>query len=310
MPEQSTEAMLRLLPLFLSVAEHGSFTRAAASLGVSTSAVSQAIRALEAAVGTPLLHRTTRSVSVTDAGQRLIAGAAPGLKQAIEAIESVASTSGEVVGALRLNVPSISVEPVLGPVLAVFLQKHPRVRVDVWVEDKLVDIAGARFDAGLRLSEVVERDMVSVRLTPAFRFVVVGSPRYLAARGRPTHPRQLSGHALIGYRSPTTGATYRWELERGRQAFEVPIDARVFTNSDAMMVTLARRGVGLAYVAETSVLRLLAKGQLEVVLEQWAPEVPGQFLYFPSRSQVSAPLRAFIDCARAVLGEVRAARSP
>ncbi|MBL8933645.1 MAG: LysR family transcriptional regulator [Archangium sp.] len=310
MAAQSTEASLRVLPLFLAVAEHRSFTRAAAALGLSTSAVSQAIRALEATVGTPLLHRTTRSVSVTEAGQRLIAGAAPGLKQAIEAIESVASTSGEVVGTLRLNVPSISVEPVLGPVLAVFLRRHPRVQVDVWVEDKLVDITAARFDAGLRLSEVVARDMVSVRLTPAFRFVVVGSPRYLAARGRPAHPRELSAHTLIGYRSPTTGATYRWEFERGRQAVEVPVEASLFTNSDAMMVTLARRGVGLAYVVETSVLPLLAKGQLEVVLERWAPEVPGQFLYFPSRAQVSAPLRAFIDCARDVLGAVTATRSP
>jgi DNA-binding transcriptional LysR family regulator len=292
---------LHLLPAFLAVAEHQNFTKAAAALGISTSAVSQAVRALEAHVGVALLLRTTRSVSVTEAGQRLVTSAAPALKHAVEALASVASSAHEVVGRLRLNVPTIVVETVVGPVLPVFVARHPRATVDVWVEDRLVDIVAEGFDAGVRLSEAMEKDMVSVRLTEPFRFVVVGSPAYLRRRGTPSHPRQLMEHTLIGYRSPTTGAPYRWELERGRTEFEVPVDGPVWTNHDGVMIELAARGVGLAYVAETSARRFLDDGQLEVVLEAWAPRVPGSFLYLPSRAQASPTLRAFIDCAKEVL---------
>jgi DNA-binding transcriptional LysR family regulator len=296
---------VHLLPTFLAVAEHRSFTRAASALGVSTSAVSQAVRALEAHVGVPLLLRTTRSVSVTQAGQRLVESAGPALRGAVEALSSVGASSGEVVGHLRLNVPAIVVETVVGHLVTAFAAKHPRAKVDVWVEDRLVDIVAERFDAGVRLSEAMEKDMVSVRLTEPFRFVVVGSPSYLAARGRPSHPRQLPSHTLIGYRSPTTGAPYRWELERGRTAWEVPVDGPVWTNHDGVMLELAARGLGLAYVAETSAQRFVEAGALEVVLDDWAPQVPGSFLYFPSRAQASPTLRAFIDCAKAEREAVR-----
>jgi DNA-binding transcriptional LysR family regulator len=290
-----------LLPPLLAVAEQRSFTRAAAVLGVSTSAVSQAIRALEAKVGVALVARTTRSVSLTEAGQRVVMRAAPALKEASEAVSSAAASSGEVIGTLRLNVPTIAVETVLGPVLPKFLARHPRVRVDVWVEDRLVDIVAERFDAGLQLSEAVERDMVTVRLTSPFRFVVVGSPSYLDARGRPRHPSELNRHTLIGYRSPTTGAPYRWELERNGKEVEVPVDGPIFTNHDAMMIDLAVRGVGLAYVVESSAHRFIEARALEVVLGSWAPQVPGHFLYFPSRAQASVTLRAFIAVAQQVL---------
>ena len=292
---------LHLLPPFLAVAEHRSFTRAASSLGLSTSAVSQAVRALEAHVGVPLLLRTTRSVSVTEAGQRLVTVAAPALRTATEALSSASAAPGELLGQLRLNVPAIAVETVVGPLVTAFLARHPRVKVGVWVEDRLVDIVAERFDAGVRLSEAMEQDMVSVRLTEPFRFVVVGSPAYLAARGRPSHPRQLAAHTLIGYRSPTTGAPYRWELERGARQYEVPVDGPVWTNHDAVLLELAARGVGLAYVAETSAQRLFARGALEVVLDAWAPWVPGAFLYFPSRTQASPTLKAFLTCARDAL---------
>ncbi|MDX2009618.1 MAG: LysR family transcriptional regulator [Myxococcaceae bacterium] len=289
---------VHLLPTFLAVAEHRSFTRAASALALSTSAVSQAVRALEAHVGVPLLHRTTRSVSVTEAGQRLAEAAAPALRDAVEALSSAAAAAGEVLGQLRLNVPAIVVETVVGPLVTAFLARHPRAKVDVWVDDRLVDIVAERFDAGVRLSEAMEKDMVSVRLSEPFRFVVVGSPGYLDARGRPSHPRQLGQHTLIGYRSPTTGAPYRWELERGAREWEVPVDGPVWTNHDGVMLELASRGVGLAYVAEPSARRLLEVGALEVVLDAWAPRVPGSFLYFPSRAQASPTLRAFIACAK------------
>jgi DNA-binding transcriptional LysR family regulator len=289
---------LQHLPAFLAVAEHKSFTRAAAALGVSTSALSQAVRALEAQVGQALLARTTRSVSVTEAGQRLLEAAGPPMRQAASAVEAASASPGALIGTLRLAVPGISVEPVVGPMLATFTGRHPGMRLEVTVENRLTDIVAEGIDAGIRLVERVQRDMVAVRLTEAFRFVVVGSPSYFRAHPRPRHPRELERHALVGYRSPTTGALLPWELERMGRVWRVPITGPLLiTNHDGLLVEAALQGLGLSYVAESSAAALLRAKKLELVLEDWATQVPGYFLYFPSRSRTSPALRAFIECA-------------
>jgi DNA-binding transcriptional LysR family regulator len=269
--------------------------------------VSQAIRALERRVGQPLLMRTTRSVSLTDAGESLLRDAAPALAQAVSAIEQVAS-AGRPAGRLRLSIPWIAVRPVLAQVMPAFLAAVPDATLEVSVEDRLVDIVAARFDAGIRLDEVVERDMVAIRLTPAFRFVVVGSPAYFAAHGRPRRPEDLARHSCLAYVSPTTGASYQWELEAGRREWRVPVTGRVTTSSSEVLVVGALGGVGLAYVAETTVAAELEKGSLEAVLTRFAPTVAGLFLYFPSRTQRRPVLSAFVEVAKRTLSVGRPQR--
>jgi DNA-binding transcriptional LysR family regulator len=283
------------LPAFLAVAEHKSFSRAARALGVSASALSQAVRALEAQVGVPLLHRTTRSVSVTEKGEMLIARASPAMRQMQEALEAVATPKGELSGSLRLNVPGLALQ-VLSPVIEHFIRQHPRVHVEVIVENRLVNIVAERFDAGVRLIEATQRDMVATRISEPFRFVVVGSPAYLKRKGIPKHPSDLSTHELIGYRSPTTCALTPWDLEKRGRSWKVNTKGSLVTNHEGMLLDAALRGLGLSYVAELTAAEALARGRLYVVLADWAPEVPGLFLYYPSRKQSSANLRAFIDC--------------
>jgi DNA-binding transcriptional LysR family regulator len=289
------------LPAFLAVVEHGGFTRAARSLGVSPSAVSQAVRALEASVGAPLLLRTTRSVSATEVGEQLLRRAAPAVKQVGEALEAAATPRGELSGSLRLTVPAIALPHVVMPMVERFSARHPRVLVDLSVENRLVNIVTERFDAGVRLEEVLARDMVTTRLSGPFRFVVVASPEYLSARGTPRHPRELASHSLIGYRSPTNGALIPWDLERRGVVHKVPMHGPLCTNHEGVLLDAALRGLGMSYVAETTAADALGKGRLRVVLEAWAPEVPGFFLYYPSR-KTSANLRAFISAAASRVG--------
>lgn len=286
------------LPSFFAVAEQGSFSGAARALGLSTSAVSQGVRALERTIGAPLFFRTTRRVALTEAGERLRATAGPAARQLREALVAAATPPGTLSGSLRLTVPAVAVPTAIAPLVARFVERHPRVQVEISVDNRLVDLVAGRYDAGVRLLESTHKDMVAVRITDPFRFVVVGSPRYLRRRGVPTHPRMLEGHAIIGYRSPTTGAAVPWDLERRGRVFKVPPTGPVFTDDGGMLLEGARAGLGLAYVAETAAQAALARGQLKIVLEDWAPEVPGFFLYYPSRRQISANLRAFIDGAR------------
>ncbi|MGC3997990.1 MAG: LysR family transcriptional regulator [Anaeromyxobacter sp.] len=294
------------LQAFLAVARHRSFTAAARDLGVTRSAVSQAVQQLEAQLGVVLLTRTTRSVSVTDAGRRLVEGAAPSLGQLAAALTEVSARPGEAVGRLRLSVPRTAVPFVIDPVLPAFRERHPRVEVEVVVEERLVDLVGEGYDAGVRLSESIERDMVQVRLTGPFRFVVVGAPGYLASHGTPQTPQELLRHECITFRSQTTGARYAWELERGRRSWRVPVRGGVITNDHLVSVSLAAQGLGLAYAFEPAAAAHLRAGTLVPVLEPYAPVVPGYFLYFPSRSQRSAPLRLFIETAKELA--VRAVR--
>jgi DNA-binding transcriptional LysR family regulator len=286
------------LHVFLVVARLQSFRGAARELGVSSAAVSQSVRQLERQLGVVLLNRTTRSVAVTDAGRRLVEEAGPGLAQASSALQSASAQPGEVVGRLRLSVPRSAVPLLVAPVLPAFRARHPRVEVELVVEDRLVDIVAEGYDAGVRLSETIERDMVQVRLTDAFRFIIVGAPSYLASHGTPERPEDLLRHECINLRSQTTGSPYAWELERGRRTWRVPARGSVTTNDELTSARLAAEGLGLAYVFEPAVQEELRTGRLVPVLEAYAPTVPGFFLYFPSRAQRSGPLRLFIETAR------------
>jgi DNA-binding transcriptional LysR family regulator len=291
---------LSQLQVFLAVARLRSFTAAARELGVSTPAISQAVRQLEEQLHVPLLTRTTRSVAVTEAGQRLLEGAGPGLQQALSALTEVAAKPGETIGRLRLSVPRSAVAFVVEPVLPAFRERHPRIDVEIVVEDRFVDIVAEGYDAGIRLSEAIERDMVQVRLTEAFRFVVVGSPGYLAKNGAPGRPEDLLRHECITFRT-STGALYAWELERGRRNWRVPVRGGIVTNDNRLSASLAERGLGLAYAFGPSVEDRLRSKRLKIVLEEYAPTVPGFFLYFPSRAQRSPALRLFVETVKQMI---------
>jgi DNA-binding transcriptional LysR family regulator len=289
------------LQAFLAVARSRSFAGAARELGVSRSAVSQAVRQLEEQLRVVLLVRTTRSVSLTDAGRRLVEGAAPALAQTVATLTEVSAQHGEAVGRLRLSVPRVAIPFVLEPVLPTFRERHPRVEIEIVIEDRLVDIVAEGYDAGIRLSEIIDRDMVQVRLTAPCRFVVVGTPEYLARHGTPTRPEDLLRHDCITFRSTTTGALYAWELERGRRTWRVPVRGGLVMNDGIVCTSMAKLGLGLAYALESMVSDELSSGQLQRVLEPFAPTVPGYFIYFPSRAQRSTPLRLFVETAKELL---------
>ena len=286
------------LQAFLAVARLQSFSGAARELGVSRAAVSQAVRQLEEQLRVVLLVRTTRSVALTDAGRRLVESAGPALAQALSALTEVSAQPGEVVGRVRLTVMRAAVPFVIDPVLPEFRTRHPRIEVEVTIEDRLVDIVAEGYDAGVRLSEAIARDMVQVRLTDAFRFVIVGSPAYLARHGTPRRPEDLLRHECITFRSQTTGALYAWELERGKRTWRVPVRGGVSSNDARLNASLAEQGFGLTYAFEPLVAAQLREGKLVRVLDPYSPTVPGFFLCYPSRAQRSAPLRLFVEAAR------------
>jgi DNA-binding transcriptional LysR family regulator len=216
----------------------------------------------------------------------------------LAALTEVSAQPGETVGRVRLSVPRAAVPFLIEPVLPTFRARHPRIEVEIVIEDRFVDIVAEGFDAGVRLSEAIERDMVQVRLTDPFRFVVVGAPGYLEQRGTPERSEDLLRHECLTFRSPSTGALYAWELERGRRNWRVPVRGGVITSDVRLSNLLAERGMGLAYACEPLILAELQSGRLQLVLERYAPTVPGFFLYFPSVARRSAPLRLFVEAAR------------
>jgi DNA-binding transcriptional LysR family regulator len=289
---------LNALNAFLAVARRRSFTAAASELGISTSALSQSVRQLEERLGIALLTRTSRSVALTEAGRRLLETAGPAVDQAVDALKTASARPGEVTGRVRLTVPAMAVPVVITPLLPKLLARHPKLEVEVNVDDRLVDIVSEGFDAGIRLTESIERDMVQVRLSGTRRFIVVGAPAYLERRGTPQKPKDLLGHDCISARLGSTGALYQWELERGKQSWRIPVRGPIVTNDGHLMREMAEAGVGLVYHFEPLLEDSLRRGTLRVVLEPYAASVPGLFLYFPSRAQVSPALRAFVDVAR------------
>lgn len=289
------------LQVFLAVARHLSFSAAARDLGVSRSAVSQSVCQLEKHLRVVLVSRTTRSVSLTDAGRRLVEGTAPALAQAAMTLTEVSAEPGEPGGRLRLSVPRVAVPFAIEHVLPTFRLRYPRIQVELIAEDRLVDIVAEGFDAGIRDGEIVERDMVRVRLTNALRYIVVATPEYLKRKGTPQRPEDLLEHECIVFCSPTTGAAYAWEFERGRKKWRVRVDGRAVSNDGLLNTSLAKLGLGLAYIVEHHVLDDLQCGRLQAVLEPYAPTTPGYFLYFPSRTQQSRPLQLFVETAKELL---------
>lgn len=289
---------LNALRSFIAVARRRSFAAAARHLGVSTSALSQSVRQLEERLGVTLLTRTTRTVALTDVGQRLLENAGAAVDQALESLKTVSAQPGEVTGRVRLSVPTAAVTLVVARLLPRFIERYPKVEVEVQVENRFVNIVAEGLDAGIRLSEAIERDMVQVRLTDPGRFVVAGAPSYLARRGTPERPQDLLQHDCLCIRASPSGARYAWELERGRKTWRVPVRGSVTTNDSELMRLLAVAGVGLLYAFEPQIADELRRGGLRLVLEPYAAAVPGFFLYFPSRARVSPALRAFVDVAR------------
>jgi DNA-binding transcriptional LysR family regulator len=286
------------LRAFAAVVRHGTFTRAAAHLGLSPSALSQTVRNLEERLSTRLLNRTTRSVAPTEAGQRLAERLLPVLDD-LDAVMSAAAPDGAPSGRLRINAHRFAALHIVAPLVGAFLARFPKVALDLVVEDALVDIVAQGYDAGIRLGERLEKDMIAVPLGGDLSSAVVASPGYLAAHGVPRHPRDLARHLCIGMRWPSTGGPYRWEFERGREELRIPVAGPFVCDEPEVRLRAAADGLGLAYVFEHEAAPFLASGQLLRVLEDWTPPFPGCFLYYPSRRHMAPALRAFIDFAKA-----------
>ncbi len=288
------------LAVFVAVAEAKNFRVAGERLGVSASAVSQALRKLEERVGVTLVLRTTRSVSLSEAGERLYAAVRPALADVEAAVTAVGALSDEPRGTIRLLIGT-TVDPVLRRLpLADFLAAHPHVRLDVVVSDAAVDIVAAGFDAGIQLGEVIDRDMVAVPVTGDIRMTVVGSPAYLVRRGTPRHPRDLVEHECLNWHPVPEAPAYRWEFtERGPDGpgREVAVAApgRVLSTDSAVNIRLARDGLGLTIVYEDQVRDAVARGELVPVLEAFCEPFAGYYLYYPQRRHASPALRAFIE---------------
>ena len=279
---------------FLKVAEHRSFRKAAADLGVTPSAISQAIRTLEARVGAALFMRTTRSVGLTEAGERFLARAKPAFEELVSASEAARELGNKPAGLLRLSVPRAVVPILLEPLIASFCEAYPEVELEISANEELIDIAAEGFDAGIRLGQFVAPDMVVVRLTQPFPFVVVGSPAYLRRRKQPTRIDDLSGHACIRLRR-TNGALAPWSFVDGNKRIEAIVAGPLITKDYPTMLGAALEGVGLAQLPEPVVAAAVKSGKLVRLLKSSEPTIPGVFLYYPSRHQMMPKLRAFID---------------
>lgn len=285
------------LSAFVAVATHRSFTRAAAALGLSASALSHTVRGLEERLDLRLLNRTTRSVAPTEAGERLLERLRPALRDIDDALEDANAFRDKPAGRLRLNVPHSAALLLLAPVMTRFIKAYPQMRLEITIEDRLVDIVAGGYDAGVRFGESVERDMVAVRIGPDLRLAVVGAPGYFQRHPKPRRPHDLHDHACIRFRLPS-GTLYRWEFERKGEPLEVEVGGPLTLSDQQLMVQAALDGAGLAMVLENHARAHLKARRLVRVLPDWCPPFPGYFLYYPSRRQVPAGLRAFIDMMR------------
>jgi len=283
---------------FLSVAKHRSFRRGAAELGVTPSAISQAIRALEARLGTTLFMRTTRSVGLTEAGERFLARAKPAFEELVAASEGARELGQRPAGLLRLTVPRAVVPILLEPLIASFCRAYPEVEVEIAASEELVDLASKGFDAGVRLGQFIAADMVAVRLAPPFHFVIVGSRAYLRRAGQPEHPDDLRHHACLRVRR-SNGALAPWSIKDKGTAIEIAVSGPFIANDFPTVLGAAVQDMGLAQVPEPITAQLVKTGKLVHVLERFAPTAPGVFLYYPGGRQMMPKLRAFIDHIRA-----------
>jgi len=291
-------AQLPALVAFANVARHGSFTRAAAESGVSASALSQSIRALEAQLNVRLFNRTTRRVALTEAGAQFLERVQPALAMLAAAYESLDEARGEATGTLRINLPRVASDLLVMPHLAEFTRRYPRVAVELALDEGLSDVVGEGFDAGIRLGERLARDMVAIPLSGPLRIVVAGSPAYFSRFPRPSTPDDLTRHDCLRYRFATSRGIYRWEFaqpDAPQRVFDVQTTGSFVTNDLRTMVQAAEQGVGLLHVIEDYVRPQLADGRLLRVLDDWALTFDGFSLYMPSRVQMPLKLRVFVD---------------
>lgn len=286
------------LAVFIAVAEEGSFTRAAAKLGLSQSALSYAVRMLEDRLGLRLISRTTRSLSLTDAGERLLNSLRPAFDHIDSEIAQLTALRDKPVGTIRITTFRHAARMVLWPALVKLLPEYPDISVEINVSEGLTDIVAGRFDAGIRLGEQVQKDMVAVRVSPDIRMAVVGSPSYFANRKIPETPRDLNDHNCVSYRQTTGGGLYAWEFEKDGVELEVKVNGPLVLNDNEMLETAALDGLGLAYTFESQISRHVAEGRLVRVLEDWCPPFSGYHLYYPSRRQHTRAFLLLVDALR------------
>ncbi|MBW8295268.1 LysR family transcriptional regulator [Sphingopyxis sp.] len=285
---------------FLRVAERRSFSAAASDLGVSPSAISQTIRGLEARVGAPLFMRTTRSVGLTQAGEMFFERAAPAYSGLAEAYEAARNLGNRPAGRLRINLMRGAIQPLFEPIIAGFCDTYPEIELEIYADDALSDLNAGGFDAGVRMGESLEADMIAVRLSGAFRFVAVAAPAYVERYGMPQRPEELRTHRCVRMRL-SSGAMLPWTFVDGNREFDVPVTGPVIVNDFAGIMVAVRSGIAMGMVAEPVVHEHIERGDLKLVLGDFAPSSAGLFLYYPSRKQVMPKLRAFIDYAREYL---------
>jgi DNA-binding transcriptional LysR family regulator len=287
------------LSAFVAVAEHRNFTKAAAQLGLSRSSLSQIIRSFEERLGVRLLQRTTRSVALTEVGERLLRDAEPALDGIDKAIESVNLFRDKPTGALRLSMPQLAASLIVRPVLARFLTKFPDIKLEIAVDETHSDIVTGRFDAGIRLGERIEKDMIAVRLLDQRSLLVVASPAYLKQKSLPESPQDLHAHDCVRLRSDWDGKIQPWTFDEQGRRFDVVVDGRLVVNDWNLIVSGVCEGIGIGYVPEPLVAPHIASGRLTPLLEKWSLQLSGVFLFYPSRRQMPGTLRGFIDFMRA-----------
>lgn len=277
------------------VAEKRNFRAAAEDLGLSTSAVSQAIKQLENRLGVTLLSRTTRSTGLTEAGEQFLAQALPALDQILTAMHNVGSLGQKPSGLLRLNIPRAIYRTSFPQLVESFTKKYPEVSVELFFDDAQADVAKGGFDAGIRGSEILDQDMVAMKLIGPVKYIVAGSPKYLDKFGRPKHPKDLLTHNCLRARFGNTSIYDRWEFETKGKEFSVQVKGNIIMNDSNFILDAAVKGMGLVYTVEETILDFIKSGKLEVILPQFATSSVGYYIYYPKRSQMLPKLRAFVD---------------
>src|SRR5512132_1516095 len=283
---------------FLAVGRERSFTKGAAKLGVSQSGLSHTIRELEARLGVRLLTRTTRSVSPTEAGERLLHTLGPRFEEIDAELAALSELRAKPAGTIRITATDYAADTILWPKLAKFLREDPDIKVEIIIDYGLTDIVAQRFDAGVRSGEQVAKDMIAVRIGPAMRMALVGAPSYFRNRSEPKKPQDLIGHNCINLRLPTHGGLYAWEFEKGARELRVRVEGQLVFNGTFQMLNAALAGFGLAYVPEDLAQPHLAKGRLKRVLEDWCPPYSGYHLYYPSRRQSTPAFALLVETLR------------
>jgi DNA-binding transcriptional LysR family regulator len=283
------------LRAFVAVAEQGSFSKAAEVLGLSPSSLSQVIRTFEERLGVRLLHRTTRSVSLTEAGERLLLRARPALAELDAALMDVSHFRDRPAGIVRVRCLRIAFRTYVEPILAEFHETHPEIKLDILVDDAVTDLVAGGFDVGFTLGEVIEKDLVGIKLGGNMRQIALATPDYIAKHGRPETPRDLLSHKCLRWRWPGRATPYNWEFFKDGAWFEVEVDGPLVLSEQTMAVDAALKGMGIAFWVEHELRPLIEAGKLVPLLEEWSGEFPGLYICYPQQRQMAPALRAFID---------------